>query len=214
MDEKEKLKFADTFVGVYLSQGFGSLPKSEIDLLVFHLLTESADNKAMSNYELSTHFRITESKIKSLKLNSALKYQEINSKAVLAKIILRFIESEQFAEFTEGKVELSLEDPIEKRELEHFLKVRGHHAEYALNSEVLRISHLRLFELIVDNLENPSKSFADIMQAHVADEELAKKLTRKASTLSQRFSLLRKEAFSANSMRTLIEAGASILLNS
>ncbi len=38
MNRSEKEKFAETFVEKYLTQGFGSLPKSEIDLLVFHLL--------------------------------------------------------------------------------------------------------------------------------------------------------------------------------
>ncbi|GAB5501010.1 MAG: hypothetical protein PsegKO_33210 [Pseudohongiellaceae bacterium] len=209
MNQKEKQEFADKFIEVFLSQGFGSLPKSEIDLLVFHLLTKSAEYKNKSNYEFSTLLRITESKVKSLRLNSALKYEDINSKAILSKIVLRFTNSEQFAEFEGGKVELSLENPIEKRELENFLKVRGHHAEYALNTEVLRISPVRLFELIVENLEKPTESFNQIVQEIIQDAELKRDLTKGALTLGQKFTLFRRAAFNPGTLRSLIEAAAA-----
>jgi len=208
MNEQEKHEFAEQFVERYLAQGFGSLPKSEIDLLVFHLLTKTHAYRGKSNYEISSLLKIPESRVKTLRMNSALKYEDINSKSVLSRIIQRFVESEQFAEFEGGKVELSLEDPIEKRELENFLKVRGHHAEYTLNSEVLRISTVRLFELIVENLEAPRDRFNEIVQANIGDAAKAIELTEGALTLGQKFTRLRKEALSANTMRSLIGAAA------
>ncbi len=155
--------------------------------------------------------KIPESRIKSLRINSALKYEEINSKAVLSRIVLRFIDSKQFASFDSGKVELSLEDPIERRELENFLKLSGHHAEYALNSEVLRISTVRLFELIVENLEHPARSFNDIVQTNIQDAERAQKLAGNALPLRQKFMRFRQEVLNADTMRSLIGAAAGAL---
>ncbi|MDH7943458.1 hypothetical protein QGM61_06465 [Pseudohongiella sp. SYSU M77423] len=211
MNQKDKQEFTETFLDIYLSHGLGSLPKSEIDLLVFYLLTQTSEYKNKSNYELSSLFKVPESRIKSLRLSSALKYEEINSKAVLSRIVLRFIQSEQFAEYEDGKMELSLEDPIEKRELENFLKCRGHHAEYALNSEVLRISPVRLFELIIENLENPKSEFNSIIRASIQDADIAEELTGQALTLGQKFARFRKHAISASTIRTLIEAAANAL---
>ena len=211
MNNREKQDFAEKFVGVYLSQGFGSLPKSEIDLLVFHLLTQTRDYKGKSNYDLSTLFKVTQSRIKSFRINSALKYEEIDSKAILSRIVERLTNSEQFAEFSGGKVELSLEDPVEKRELENFLKIRGYHAEYNLNTEVLKISTVRLFELIVENLENPNDRFNEIVQANIEDAEVARELAEDALTLGQKFTRLRRETFSVDTMRALIGAAAGAL---
>ena len=211
MNQRERQEFAEKFLEVYLAQGFGSLPKSEIDLLVFHLLSRTRDFSDKSNYEISTSLKIPESRVKMLRMNSALKYDKINSKVVLSRIIQRFVESERFAELGGGKVELSLEDPIEKRELENFLKVRGHHAEYALNTEVLRISPVRLFELIVENLENPRVRFNEIVQANIGDADAARKLTEGALSLGQKFTRLRRETFSADTMRALIGAAVGAL---
>lgn len=212
MNQREKQEFAEKFVELYLGRGFGSLPKSEIDLYVFYLLTKTREYADKSNYEISTLLKIPESRVKALKLNSTLKFGEaINSKAVLSRTVQRFVDSEQFAEFGTGKVELSLEDPIEKRELENFLKIRGYHAEYALNSEVLRISPVRLFELIIENLEDPQARFNEIVQANIEDVEKAREIAEGALTLGQKFTRLRRETFSADTMRSLIGAAAGAL---
>lgn len=211
MNQREKQEFAEKFTEVYLAQGFGSLPKSEIDLLVFHLLSKTRDFEGKANYQVSTMLKIPEARVKTLRMNSALKYDKINSRAVLSQIIQRFVESEQFTEFQDGKFELSLEDPIEKRELENFLKKRGHHAEYALNTEVLKISPVRLFELIVENLEHPRERFNEIVQANIGDAEATRILTEEALTLGQKFTRLRREALNADTMKSLVGAAAGAL---
>ena len=104
MNNDEKIYFVDKFLEVYLSNGLGSLPKSEIDTLVFHLLMSSTEFRGKSNYELASQFKIPESRIRTLRLNSALKYEEINSKAVLSRIVERLVNSEQFTEFESGKI--------------------------------------------------------------------------------------------------------------
>ena len=85
MTPQEKIAFADDFLALYLSMGFGSLPKREIDLFVFHALSHSAEHRGKSNYELANTFGISESRIKSLKLNSALRHQDINPHATGAR---------------------------------------------------------------------------------------------------------------------------------
>lgn len=210
MNNNEKINFTDEFLSVYLSNGLGSLPKSEIDILVFHLLVSGIDFRGMSNYELASRFKIPESRIRNLRLNSALKYEDINSKAILSKIVERLVNSDQFAEFESGKIEVSLENPIEKRELENHLKMQGHFAEYTLNSEVLRIAPVRLLELIIANVENPSNEFNAIVQANVKAQEQQKKLMDNSLTLKQKFNKLRNEVMTVDTLKELIKSGAAI----
>lgn len=212
LTEEEQKEFGDFFVTQYLLNGFGSLPKSEVDLIVFHQLINSAACKGKSNYKLAGLLKIPESRIKTLRLNSALKYATINSKAILGRVVIRLTSSEQFASFESGKIEVSLEDPIEKRELENFLKERGHHAEYQLNSELLRIEPVRLFELIVENIGRPEDEFNNLVQAHLEDQAKAKELANNALTLKQKFAGLRKEALSANTVRALLGAAVKLLI--
>lgn len=212
LTQRENQDFGAFFVEQYLANGFGSLPKSEIDLIVFHLLVKSAACRGKSNYELASLLKIPESRIKTLRLNSALKYEEINSKAILGRVVVRLVGSEQFAAFESGKVEVSLEDPIEKRELENFLKSKGHHAEYTLNSEILRIEPVRLFELIVENVDRPKQEFNELIQTHLEDRAKAEELANNALTLKQKFAGLRREVLSANTMRALLGAASRLLV--
>lgn len=211
MNSQEHKEFSKYFIEKYLAYGFGSMPKSEIDLLVFHLLTQTNDYKNKSNYELASLFKIPESRIKTLRLNSALKYKEINSKAILGKIVDRLVHSEQFASFEAGKIEISLEDPIEKRELENFLKKQGHHAEYTLNSELLRIQPIRLFELILDNIDNANAEFNTLVQTHINEQDKVNELVNNALTLKQKFGKLRKQALNADTLRALLGGAVGLL---
>ena len=211
MTPQEKQAFADDFLPKYLANGFGSMPKSEIDLLIFHLLTHTSEYRGKTNYELAGLLKVPESRIKTLRLNSALKHKNINSKAILGEVVIRFTQSEQFAVFDSGKVELSLEDPIEKRELENFLKARSYHAEYTLNSEVLKISPFRLFELIIENVDNANEEFNRIIQVHLEEAHDVNELIDDALTLKQKFRKLRGKVRDASMLKTFVGAAAGAL---
>jgi len=209
MTRDEKEKFATAFIDLYVTAGLGSLPKREIDLFVFHHLSQSRELKGKSNYELASALKVPESRIKSLRLASALKYQDINPKAILGNVILRLSKGQQFANIENGKIEISLEDPVEKREVENFLKIKGHFAEYTFNSEVLRISPVRLFELIVENMEKPEEQFNSLVREHIKDTAASERILDGAPTFKQKLSRLRKEVMNANTLAALLGGAAS-----
>ncbi len=204
-DEKENL--ATELVSLYLKAGFGSPSKREVDLLLFHHITQAKENRKKSNYELAALLKIPESRVKSHRLASALKYQDINTKAILGEVVLRLYKGMQSATLEAGKFELSLEDPVERRELENYLKSKGHFAEYTFNSEVVRISPVRLFELIVENTEKAEENFNDIVRKHIKDADASDRMINGALTLTEKFHRLRKEVTETSTLITLaIEA--------
>jgi hypothetical protein len=206
-DEKEKL--AADLVSLYLESGFGSPSKREVDLLLFHHITQARENKGKSNYELATFLKIPESRVKTFRLNSALKHQTINTKAILGNIILRVSKGQQYTTVENGKIEISLEDPVEKRELENFLKSKGHYAEYTFNAEVLRIAPVRLFELIVENMDKPEDQFNELVRQCINDEAASQRILEGAPTLKQKFARLRTETMNASTLVALIGVAAS-----
>lgn len=206
-DEKESL--AKNLVGLYLDAGFGAPSKREVDLLLFHHITQARENRKKSNYELATLLKIPESRVKSYRLASALKYQDINTKAILGDVILRLSRGIQSAALEAGKFELSLEDPIERRELENYLKSKGHFAEYTFNSEVIRIAPIRLFELIVENMEKAEETFNELVRKHIEDADTSDRILEGAPTLKQKFQRLRKELMNSNTLVSLVGGAAS-----
>lgn len=206
-DEKEAL--ATSLVDLYLNAGFGAPSKREIDLLLFHHITQARENRKKSNYELAALLKIPESRVKSHRLASALKYQNINTKAILGDVVFRFSKGIQSAVLEAGKFELSLEDPIERRELENYLKSKGHFAEYTFNSEVVRIAPVRLLELIVENMEKAEETFNELVRKHIEDSDASERILEGAPTLKQKFQRLRKEVMNASTLVSLVGGAAS-----
>jgi len=165
----QKQTFGSEFVNKYLSGGFGSMTKTEMDILIFHLISESNDIKGKSNYEVANMLFIPESKVKSLRLNAALKYNQANHKSVLANIVTRITEEMEKPEFESGRVTITIENPVEQRELEHALKSKGRNIEYGLNKEIFKILPISLFELTLSIFEDPESEFTKIIQTNVAD---------------------------------------------
>ena len=64
--------FANKFLKIYLQNGFGRMSKTELDIMVFHLLA-STSFSSCSNYELSRILKISETKNKDL-IETALHY--------------------------------------------------------------------------------------------------------------------------------------------
>ena len=176
MNQAEKIALADALLSKYFELGFGSQPKSELDLLVFHHINKANEFKKLSNYDLATKLKIPEGQVKRYKLSSALRYDTINSKAILSEIVLRTIDGDQPLDIRGGKVEISLENPLEKRELENYIKVNGHSAECTLNTEVLKIEPIRLLELMVDNIDGAKERFATVLGKALKDQALSKKI--------------------------------------
>ena len=77
-------EFGEKFVESFLVHGFGAMTKTEMGILVYHLLSESDEIKDKSNYHIANKLQISESKVKSLRLNAMKQYEQENYKAALA----------------------------------------------------------------------------------------------------------------------------------
>jgi len=208
-DQKEN--FGQEFVTKYLAGGFGAMTKSEMDILIYHLISESKDLKNKSNYEVANKLLIPESKVKSLRLNAALKYKQANHKAVLAEIVLRITAEMRKPEFESGTVTITIENPVEQRELEHALKSKGRNIEYGLNKELFKIQPIALFELIASNFENREDEFKKIIQGEIKDKEKQAAIINNALTFRQKLNKLGEEINDKASLIRLLYAAVQPL---
>tara|TARA_B110000503_G_C7126679_1_gene404933 strand:- start:1271 stop:1912 length:642 start_codon:yes stop_codon:yes gene_type:complete len=206
MNQQEKIDLAEALLKKYLELGFGSQPKSELDMLVFYHINRSNESKKLSNYQLASKLKIPEGQVKRLKLSSALRYGTINSKAILGEIVLRTMDGSQVLDLRAGKIEISLEDPLEKRELENYLKEGGHSAEYTLNTEVLKIEPIRLLELMIENVDRAEKEFAAVLTASLEDQVLSGKILGENSSIDKQLKRVREHLDDASKILGICKA--------
>lgn len=167
-------------------RGLGAISKKDFELLVFHHLSNTTTLAGKDNYSLANHFKVTETKIKSLRLESSLRHQPADHKQVLKRIAQRVLDQAKNSDVENGKIVITLEDPVERREFEYAAKQANHRVEYGLNRENLEISLLALFEVVLSNTEDQETALRNIVQAKIADKRKQKELLDQSLTKDQR----------------------------
>jgi hypothetical protein len=109
-------------------------------------------------------------------------------------------------EFEKGVVTITIEDPVEQRELEHAIKLIGRNIEYGLNKELFKISPIALFELVVSNLEYPEQGFTKIIQTQIQDQEKQAAIINDTLTLRQKLNKVGEEISDKASIISLLSA--------
>ena len=160
--------FGKEFLEHYLSGSFGSMSKSETEILIFHLLSKHFE--ISSNYEISNFLKISETKVKNLTLNAHLRYGQSN-KDILKKIMLRICDTLD-VNFDEniGEIKISLENPVEKRELVNEIKKLGSYADFSFNNEILKIK-INVFLKLLNRLVGED-NFKKVFQKYLKEKTI------------------------------------------
>jgi len=193
-------------------RGLGALSKKDYELLIFHHLSNSKSLNLDWNYVLANKLKITETKVKALRLESSIRHKQANHKAVLGDIVGKIIAEINKPEFTDGNVSMTLENPVERREFEYAVKLAKHSIEYGINREILLIKPLALFEIIVSNVDNPEKIFKGIVQAHIAEKEKQQAILDKTLTFRQKINKLGEEISNKSGLVSMLTSAAGSLL--
>ncbi|MCZ6150102.1 hypothetical protein O6B96_03395 [Campylobacter ureolyticus] len=142
----DKNNFVEKFLENYLAPSFGAMSKSEIDILVFHLLEDSFNK--LSNYEISNLLKISETKVKNLRVNAYLRYNQ-NEKQILKNIIKRLSDSiSTKVDIKNNEVRFTLENPVEKRVMIAKIKELGENIDFSFNNEILKLDLLAFFTFL------------------------------------------------------------------
>ena len=165
---KADQRFSKEFLEHYMSGSFGSMSKSETEILIFHLLSKHFE--ISSNYEISNFLKISETKVKNLTLNAHLRYGQSN-KDILKKIMLRICDTLD-VNFDEniGEIKISVENPVEKRELVNEIKKLGSYADFSFNNEILKIK-INVFLKLLNRLVGED-NFKKVFQKYLKEKTI------------------------------------------
>jgi hypothetical protein len=163
--------FAADFLNFYLERGLGSLTKKDIDLHIFHLISRIEELEDKSNHQMALDFKITPSKIKTLRFERNLKYQhqiELDVKKeffkCLTKAKLKIIGSNNW-------IALNIENTFVREGIKAKLKEIGHFSDGSFNSEIVSIEK----DAFLDLIEEFYQSEKIIKKDH---EKLSKEIKR------------------------------------
>lgn len=192
--------FAQDFLKLTISQGFQSLSKKDIELLIFFLLErDGAIPHAASNYEVSALLRLPISRVKALRRDSYPRWRpllnETRPQAIerICKVLFTMENLRSGATHATGKnredgfIAVRVEHPADLVEFEQTIIEVGGIPVYERNRDVLLVR----FETIVAISEKfnfinkkPSDFRADIKKLIGKEETLEKLLTKPFNELS------------------------------
>lgn len=176
--------FGKEFLEHYLSGSFGSMSKSETEILIFHLLSKHFE--ISSNYEISNLLKISETKVKNLTLNAHLRYPRQSGDEIVRETLVDI--AKKFSAIYDeqnGEVKIHIQSSVQKREMINAINKLGSFADYGLNNEILKIRINTLFSLFEKFIDK--EKFKDTVQTYLKDKKLNEKQFFDALNNSQRF---------------------------
>ena len=211
LTDQEATELGKALSALIQERGIGAVSKKDYELLVFHHISNSAALRSDWNYSLANRLRVTETRIKALRLEASIRHAPANHKAVLGRIVLRILDEMNKPEFVGGVVSVTLENPVERREFEYAVKLAKHSVEYGINREILKIEALALFEIVLANVENAEARFKEIVQMCIKTRARQHEILDKSLTFRQKINKLGKEASSNEGAVAMLSAAAGLL---
>lgn len=211
LTDQEARELGKAIGSLVQERGLGAISRKDYELIVFHHISTSAAHRSDWNYVLANKLKVTEAKIKALRLESSIRHKPANHKAVLGDIVERILDEMNKPEFTGGVVSISLENPVDRREFEYAVKLVKHSVEYGLNREILKVDALALFEIILANVENAEERFKELVQSQIKGKIKQQELLDNALTFRQRIIKLGKELGGSNGAVQLVSACVGLL---
>jgi hypothetical protein len=143
---EQKIKAFDFLVVNYFKQGFGSMSKSDVDQLFFNVVTQHSANIDKSDYSLSKLLKITQPRVRNLKLKNGLKF----SPTTMEKALEEFKKYAEFARLEDDKrISIPIYDPNVFVELENLIEQSHGYVELQLNPKILTIRIDQFLNLLI-----------------------------------------------------------------
>lgn len=168
-DPEKAQTFARDFLKLYTYPAFGAISKSEVDNLVFRLLTEvGAVNPNGPIYKIAKDLNITPQRARNLLFQWQMRMTKDDD--VLREQLAECLSSVRFAK--DGDLlSFGIESPLLREEMRARLKEMGVYADSSFASEIVRLPVERFVEFLDDFL--PAQHKENMREALVRDKQIA-----------------------------------------
>jgi hypothetical protein len=177
--EENAKKFVRSLWDKIMDTGFNALAKNDFydyTLYLFNKYNKPHFLDENSNYDNAMLLKVTETKIKTSKLNITLKYKAKEEKADILKNFFRQI-AEMKIHDKQDYFEFVLEDPSVKMAFEHELKqLLKTTLEYSINNERVKIEKSDFFQFLMQYTQKDESYFIKQLSSKLKNEETIKQL--------------------------------------
>lgn len=205
-DEKSKCDAFDRIAEHFFCKNFGSMQKSEFELLLFSIYTDrlvilskNPENQIPArcdDYTISKELGITQRVVNNLKIKKALKYPK-NDAASWKEELPSIISN---ASYESGRIKLYIENPVVRMELEHILVNQGNFADYFFNPHILSLTPLCFLSILP-------------LISESGEDEIKKSIIKQIAENTREEKELSKKIESDSFSRTLKEKGVELALD-
>lgn len=190
LEEKDFEPFAKGFLGILSRQAFGTLAKREQDILIFHLLAQTPSLAQLNTYEWANLLRISESRVRSLRADAALRFVTRSNQDALILIALRFLETTDTAiEYIKqhGRVKLLLDDPSLQREFAAAVRAIGGVPDSSFNREIIEVPATTFVRVFLTKFPDQKDKFEEAFEKAVGRDKDSTEFFEHRKSLSERF---------------------------
>ena len=169
----EKAGFFDELARRFYERNFGTLSKSEIELMMFHFYSEQHKNQPekLDPYTMSKDLGITQGRVRNLKVKEYLVYpRRIDWQKVFGSTLDGSIKYNE----VDNSVEIPVLDPRMFLEIEHEVEVNRGFVRYRANKKILAVPLLDFSKLLVrldGSLKEKDRNKAKGLIEQAADKE-------------------------------------------
>lgn len=165
-DQNQLLEFGDAIYNRILEAPFGSLPKSELEIILFeaHIRAKMIDIESLSNFELACRLQCSPSKASNLVFNYRLrnvprKPADMQEKlANVTKVVTNRKNSK------DGEVTLNVDDRFWRGELVNQLKKANVFADTSFNPERITLDEKHFLKACPDLFGDAGREISDAVK--------------------------------------------------
>jgi hypothetical protein len=163
--------FGKVFIEKYLRYGFTTLGKVDLQDLILASLSSATGNKLLdgySDYELANFLKTTDRKIAVSRLNIAQKQFVIIDRVKQVESLIRNVSEKNCkTNSSAGTIELQIDNTVQKREFEAYVRDLGYQIDYKNNRQIIIISN----QAFIDTLQKIS-SVSDLKTAEILSKHI------------------------------------------
>ncbi len=135
----------------YLQRGFGSMNKTELEVMIFHQLLQMKDYHGLNDYALSIKLRIPQTKVTKLRYESALRYNNLEQNVLkdAARDLLQHVHVRKDGQ--QEKIVFATEDKILRNYINSILTAANRPTDSSFNRDIISM-HTEDFAYLLKQL--------------------------------------------------------------
>ena len=185
-DVESKAKAFDEIAACYYASNFGTMSKSDFEILLFHLYIEQIlaiddkDYNAYSDFRLAKELGITQSRVSNLKVRKHLQYpHDFDWREA-------FLRTSEHSFYEGGKIKIQMPDINLYYEVKNAIEERGGFIEVTLTKKLLQVPVSSFLDLLVaispdDKKDELEKQLREELQKQFREQKKDKEYVEKAT---------------------------------